>query len=428
MDPQQEGGSLLGWQRLDGLAHSPEPLLRFQLFKGFGGGVGGALGHLPLPPGLLVPQMRETEIHRDPIEPRTQARAAIEAREGPVGAEKGLLGDIFGILSIARHAIGQSVQLLLVLADQGIEGGVVTLPKSRNQGTIRLVHPASPRWTVSPPPCSVRRGRGEDVKCHDVLGVREMQKPIQDLLRALTWSGGGRYSKKISKSREDGTVQKSGGDPRQRRRLLGLKWGLCLLFLVTACAEPRARPSIPPGGQTGIASWYGPKFHGRRTASGEVFDMHQLSAAHRTLPLGSWVQVTNLDNGRSIPVRVNDRGPFVGGRIIDLSYASARVLDMVDDGLAPVHIVLLRTPPAHLVATPRAYTLQVGSFADERNARALKARLDAVTAGGYVSAVAAEGQTFYRVRVGRYGSREAAMQAATRVASHGLTVVLMESD
>jgi len=156
--------------------------------------------------------------------------------------------------------------------------------------------------------------------------------------------------------------------------------------------------------------------------------MHQLSAAHRTLPLGSWVQVTNLDNGRSIPVRINDRGPFVGGRIIDLSYASARVLDMVDDGLAPVHIVLLRTPPSRLVASPRAYTLQVGSFADERNARALKARLDAVTAGGYVSTVAAEGQTFYRVRVGRYSSREAAMQAATRVASHGLTVVLMESE
>jgi rare lipoprotein A len=156
--------------------------------------------------------------------------------------------------------------------------------------------------------------------------------------------------------------------------------------------------------------------------------MHQLSAAHRTLPLGTWVQVTNLDNGRSIPVRINDRGPFVAGRIIDLSYAAARVLDMVGDGLAPVHIVLLRTPPSRLVARPRAYTLQVGSFADERNARALKARLDAVTAGGYISTVAADGQTFYRVRVGSYSDREAAMQAATRVASYGLTVVLMESD
>lgn len=277
-------------------------------------------------------------------------------------------------------------------------------------------------------PCSVRRGRGEDVKCHDVLVVRVMQKPIQDPLRALTWSGGRRYSRGILESREDGTVQELGGDPRRRLRLLGLKWALCLLFFVAACAAPRSRPSIPPGGERGIASWYGPKFHGRRTASGEVFDMHQLSAAHRTLPLGSWVQVTNLDNGRSIPVRINDRGPFVDDRIIDLSYASARVLDMVEDGLAPVHIILLRTPPSRLVGSPRAYTLQVGSFADERNARALKARVDAVTAGGYISTVAAEGQTFYRVRVGSYSSREAATQAATRVASHGLTVVLMEAD
>lgn len=222
-------------------------------------------------------------------------------------------------------------------------------------------------------------------------------------------------------------MHESGGDPRQRLRLLGLKWGLCLLFLVAACAAPRTA-SIPPGGERGIASWYGPKFHGRRTASGEVFDMHQLSAAHRTLPLGSWVQVTNLDNGRSIPVRINDRGPFVGGRIIDLSYATARVLDMVEDGLAPVHIVMLHTPPSRLIANSRPYTLQVGSFADERNARALKARLDAVTKGGYISTATAGGQTFYRVRVGSYDSREAAAQAATRVASYGLTVVLMQPD
>lgn len=156
--------------------------------------------------------------------------------------------------------------------------------------------------------------------------------------------------------------------------------------------------------------------------------MHQLSAAHRTLPLGSWVQVTNLDNGRSIPVRVNDRGPFAGGRIIDLSYAAARVLDMVEDGLAPVHIVPLHAPPSRLAASPRAYTLQVGSFSDERNAVALKARLDALTLGTYISTVTAGGQTFYRVRVGSYNSREAAMRGATRVAAYGLTVVLMEPD
>jgi cell division protein FtsN len=89
---------------------------------------------------------------------------------------------------------------------------------------------------------------------------------------------------------------------------------------------------------------------------------------------------------------------------------------------------MIPTPPSRIVANSRPYTLQVGSFADERNARALKARLDAVTTGGYISTVTAGGQIFYRVRVGSYGSRDAATQAATRVASYGLTVVLMEPD
>jgi rare lipoprotein A len=159
-----------------------------------------------------------------------------------------------------------------------------------------------------------------------------------------------------------------------------------------------------------------------------VFDMHQLTAAHRTLPLGSWVEVTNLDNGRSIPVRVNDRGPFVAGRIIDLSYAAARSLDMVEEGLARVHVWPLEAPPVRLVASPRAYTLQLGSFADERNAVALKARLDALVPGAYISAVTAGSQRLYRVRMGSYASREAATRAATQVAAHGLTVILMAQD
>ena len=135
--------------------------------------------------------------------------------------------------------------------------------------------------------------------------------------------------------------------------------------------------------------------------------MNDLTAAHRTLPLGSWVQITNLENGRSIPVRVNDRGPFVAGRIIDVSYAAARALDMVGPG---------------------GQAQQLGAFADERNATALKARLDALTPGTYISAVTAGGQTLYRVRVGSYTSREAATRAAVRVAAHGMSVILMERD
>jgi len=96
--------------------------------------------------------------------------------------------------------------------------------------------------------------------------------------------------------------------------------------------------------RTGIASWYGRKFHGKATANGEIFDMHALTAAHKTLPLPSLVRVTNLENGRSAVLRVNDRGPFVGDRLIDLSHAAARRLGFADQGLARVRVTILREP------------------------------------------------------------------------------------
>jgi len=88
----------------------------------------------------------------------------------------------------------------------------------------------------------------------------------------------------------------------------------------------------------GLASWYGEFHHGRLTASGEIFDMTQLTAAHPTLPLGTRLRVTNLENGRAVQVRVNDRGPYVGGRVLDLSRRAARMLDMVERGVAPVRL------------------------------------------------------------------------------------------
>ena len=224
--------------------------------------------------------------------------------------------------------------------------------------------------------------------------------------------------------------------------LLLRRVGLLLVVLfAVSCAGPRVR--VPTGGgQVGMASWYGPKFHGRRTASGEVFNMHELSAAHRTLPLGSWVHVTNLENGQSVQVRINDRGPFVRGRIIDLSYAAARAIDMVQEGVVRVHVYPLGTRPPVVAradegrpgphrdhaARPAAYTLQVGSFSDERNALTLKNRLEGVTSDIYISRVDVGGDIFYRVRVGSFASREAAARAAVQVAAHGFTVILIDPD
>src|SRR5207249_8551420 len=119
-------------------------------------------------------------------------------------------------------------------------------------------------------------------------------------------------------------------------------WGGVVVSLVAGCAPLRGGPPAPPpivdGVQVGVPSWYGPGFHGNRTANGEIYDQYELTAAHPSLPLGTRVMVTNLANGRSVDVRINDRGPFVDGRAIDLSYAAARVLRMVGPGTVRVRI------------------------------------------------------------------------------------------
>lgn len=113
-----------------------------------------------------------------------------------------------------------------------------------------------------------------------------------------------------------------------------------LLLMATAACSPAGRAAVRPGHDAwvSVASWYGPKYHGRRTASGEVYDMHGLSAAHRTLPFGTRLRVTSLSSRRSVVVKVNDRGPFIDGRELDLSYGAAKAIGMVEEGVARVRI------------------------------------------------------------------------------------------
>jgi rare lipoprotein A len=132
------------------------------------------------------------------------------------------------------------------------------------------------------------------------------------------------------------------------RVALGFLAAACLLLLV-GCAGKRAPADLPAltgDVEEGVASWYGTKYHGRATASGERYDMYALTAAHPTLPFGVLVEVTNLQNDRRVRVRINDRGPFKEGRIIDLSYAAARKLGMVRQGLARVSVRVVGTDPA----------------------------------------------------------------------------------
>ena len=125
---------------------------------------------------------------------------------------------------------------------------------------------------------------------------------------------------------------------------------LAAALLLAAGCGPRRPPSTGAApssawDEEGIASWYGKKFDGRRTANGERYDMYGISPAHKTLPFGTVVLVRNMNNGRELKVRINDRGPFVAGRIIDLSYGAARKLDMIRDGIAPVRIRVVHGGP-----------------------------------------------------------------------------------
>ncbi len=147
-------------------------------------------------------------------------------------------------------------------------------------------------------------------------------------------------------------------------------------------------PSAHGHNETGIASWYGRNFHGRKTSSGEIYDMHAMTAAHKTLPMNTMLMVKNLENGRKITVRVNDRGPFVRGRIIDLSYSAAKKLGLADNGTARVQIVALAKARQDRTGTPPdlvyndlglgEFYVQIGAFANKINAIRLQKRfLDA---------------------------------------------------
>jgi rare lipoprotein A len=173
---------------------------------------------------------------------------------------------------------------------------------------------------------------------------------------------------------------------------------------------------VPTFVEQGIASWYGVPFDGRRASDGEIFDMRLPVAAHRTLPFGSIVRVTNLNNGLQTEVRIIDRGPFVAGRIIDLSLAAARVLNLVGTGTAPVRIELLSSP-APLAGV---FTVQAGAFPQRENAERLRLRL----ADRYMpilieEQVLANGH-FFRVRIGRVPTQDEAERLAAMLAEDGV--------
>lgn len=219
-------------------------------------------------------------------------------------------------------------------------------------------------------------------------------------------------------------------------KFCNLSFPVCisLLFLLVSCAAPGKKPPFRPGypapykigkqwyrpmkhargfRQRGIASWYGKKFHGRKTSSGETYDMYAITGAHKTLPFGTYIRIHNLRNGKKVDIRINDRGPFVRGRIIDLSYGAAKEIGLVGPGTAPVEIVALGIPKKTTVKgkvqrtfVPGNYyvgdfTIQVGAFRDKESALRLKNKLAQIYKYTHIVVYESNGGTFYRVRVAK---------------------------
>jgi len=211
----------------------------------------------------------------------------------------------------------------------------------------------------------------------------------------------------------------------------------------------------------GTASWYGPKFHGKKTASGEIFDMYELTAAHKSLPMETKCVVTNLNNGKSVIVRINDRGPFAKERVIDLSYASAKVIGMIHSGTVLVKVEVLSSKetdgletvsgPVPTIDTEAItesdteidtktdtknnnisgeykvlFTIQVGSFSSRENAERLTDSIKEYVEDVWVEEFTTTESIYFRVRAGKFSSREDAEKAATKLSEAGHSGFIME--
>jgi rare lipoprotein A len=201
-------------------------------------------------------------------------------------------------------------------------------------------------------------------------------------------------------------------------------------LVVEGCFTPQPTlpplPAVPASGRsvTGIASWYGPGFNGRRTSSGASYNQDDLTAASTVFPLGTQLLVTNLTNGRSVEVLVNDHGPFVDGRDLDLSYRAALALGIVKPGTAPVRMDVLSTPPGGPPLGPR-YFVQVGSFRDLADAQRIGEQLGRYYNDVHIVEVTFDANRYYRVRMGMFTDRVSAERRAHTISHIGLRPVVI---
>jgi rare lipoprotein A len=219
----------------------------------------------------------------------------------------------------------------------------------------------------------------------------------------------------------------------------GLALVLCAVAFLSACGHRKVHVSVPqpqPSSVSssdleGLASYYAEPYQGHPTASGEIFDSYKnLTAAHRTLPFNTLVRVTNKSNGREVDVKINDRGPFVEGRVIDLSLRAAREIDIVRPGVAPVKLKILKQgdpPIASSSSKKPMFAIQVGAFENQRTAEELKRKLEKTYSNVLVQ-TAAEGKAKYRVRIGGEPNLQAAEKLASELRTQNLKPFVVRMD
>ncbi len=213
-----------------------------------------------------------------------------------------------------------------------------------------------------------------------------------------------------------------------------------LLLLISACASSRSvsrdYPAPAPAGPVaGVASWYGREFHGRPTASGEPFDMHALTCAHKTYPFGTRLNVTNRQNDKAVSCIVNDRGPFVSGRDIDLSYAAAREIGLIGPGTAAVLMEVQGRDAAYVkqvkvqaYGAAGPFAIQVGAFTEALNAFRLRTALSITYPNVYIQEQDVKGVRYYRVRIGDYDSVGMIMPTAEALGQEGYQAYIVRVD
>ncbi len=184
-----------------------------------------------------------------------------------------------------------------------------------------------------------------------------------------------------------------------------------------------------------VASWYGPGFHGKLTASGEVYDMYSFSAAHKTLPFGTILCVKNQFSGRAAAITINDRGPFIDGRDLDLSYKAAERLGIVHPGTSKVKVSILGRDMRYVkyirlsgTVDSGPYTVQVAAFIDAEKAVRLKKSLELEYKAVYLKPAEIKGTQVYRVRVGKFGNKSSAIDLAKTLAQVGYNTLITKYD